>query len=334
MSCAPCHPQSAVTNSAFHFRCPSELCLAMIRIGTSSWADPEFVRDWYPPKLPAAARLGWYAEHFDYVEVNSTFYAIPSRRVVERWNSETSAEFLFDVKLHGLLSRHVVKLMSLPPDIRRFARSNPGGNVIVTPELERVVTERILEEIAPLSSAGKLGAFLLQLSPSFSPRKHKLDELDHLASLLHDWRLAVELRNRNWLTDTHRDATLQFFRSRQLALVLVDAPQSEHFTVMQSENQITNPKLAYLRLHGRNAQAYISGRSVAERFNYDYSDQEIAEVAGRVRELAEDNEDVHIAFNNNHSLYAPKAALRLKTALGLASARTAPAWQPRLNLRP
>ena len=176
--------------------------------------------------------------------------------------------------------------------------------------------------------------FLLQLSPAFSPRKHTLDELDHLVSLLRDRRLAIELRNRNWLTDAHRDATLQFFRSRQLALVLVDAPQSEHFTVMQSENQITNPKLAYLRLHGRNAQAYISGRSVAERFNYDYSDQEIAEVAGRVRELAEDNEDVHIAFNNNHSLYAPKAALRLKTALGLASARTAPAWQPRLNLRP
>ena len=206
--------------------------------------------------------------------------------------------------------------------------------VIVTPELELVVTERILQEIEPLSEAGKLGVFLLQLSPAFSPRKHKLDELDHLLSLLRDWRLAVELRNRNWLTDAHRDATLQFFRSRQLALVLVDAPQSEHFTVMQTENQITNPKLAYLRLHGRNARAYISGRSVAERFNYDYSDQEIDEVADRVRELAEDTEDVHVAFNNNHSLYAPKAALRLKTVLGLASAASAPAWQPTLKLGP
>ena len=126
----------------------------------------------------------------------------------------------------------------------------------------------------------------------------------------------IELRNRNWLTDAHRGTTLQFFRSRRLALVLVDAPQSEHFTVMQTENQITNPKLAYLRLHGRNARAYISGRSVAERFNYDYSDQEIDEVADRVRELAEDTEDVHVAFNNNHSLYAPKAALRLKDRSG------------------
>jgi uncharacterized protein YecE (DUF72 family) len=306
----------------------------MIRIGTSSWTDPGFVRDWYPPKLPAAARLGWYAEHFDYVEVNSTFYAIPSRKVVQRWDSETSDDFLFDVKLHGLLSRHAVKSMSLPPDIRRFARSNPGGNLILTPELERVITERIFEEMEPLSGAGKIGVFLLQLSPAFSPRKHQLNELDHLASLFRKRRLAIELRNRNWLTDAHREATLQFFRSRQLALVLVDAPQSEHFTVMQTENEITNPKLAYLRLHGRNARAYISGRSVAERFNYDYSDQEIDEVAGRVRELDEDTDDVHVAFNNNHSLYAPKAALRLKAVLGLASAASAPAWQPTLKLRP
>ena len=65
------------------------------RIGTSSWADPEFVRDWYPPKLPAAARLGWYAQHFDYVEVNSTFYAIPVKKVVNRWDSETPSNFLF-----------------------------------------------------------------------------------------------------------------------------------------------------------------------------------------------------------------------------------------------
>jgi uncharacterized protein YecE (DUF72 family) len=306
----------------------------MIRVGTSSWADPEFVRDWYPPRLPAAARLGWYAEHFDYVEVNSTFYAIPARKVVERWDFKTPDNFLFDVKLHGLLSRHAVKPMSLPPDLRRFARSNSNGNLIVTPELERLVIERILEETEPLSGAGKLGAFLLQLSPAFSPRKHQLDELEHLASLFDDRPLAIELRNRNWLTDAHRDATLQFFRGKRLALVLVDAPQSEHFTVMQTENQITNPKLAYLRLHGRNARAYISGRSVAERFDYDYSDQEIDEVAGRVRELAEKTDDVHVAFNNNHSLYAPKAALRLQTVLGFASARSPAAWQPRLNLQP
>jgi uncharacterized protein YecE (DUF72 family) len=290
----------------------------MIRIGTSSWSDPEFVRDWYPPKLPAAARLGWYAEHFDYVEVNSTFYAIPVRKVVERWGFETPANFLFDVKLHGLLSRHAVKAVSLPPDIRRYAESNARGNLILTAKLERLVANRIQKEIEPLRESGKLGAFLLQLSPSFSPHKHKLDELDGLAALFGDDRLAIELRNRNWLTDSNRDETLAFFRTRRLPLVLVDAPESEHFTVMQVENNVTNPELAYLRLHGRNERGYIAGRSVAERFNYDYSADEIAGIAARVRSLAEETEEVHVAFNNNYSLYAPKAALNLRAAMGFA----------------
>lgn len=290
----------------------------MIRIGTSSWSDPEFVRDWYPARLPAAARLSWYAEHFDYVEVNSSFYAIPIRRVVQRWDAETPSNFLFDVKLHGLLSRHAVKSVSLPPDIRRFAESNARGNLILTPELERLVGERILEESEPLRRAGKLGAFLLQLSPSFSPRMHKLDELEQLIALFQAEKLAIELRNRHWLVESNRDETLAFFRSRHLPLVLVDAPESEHFTVMQMVNAVTSPKLAYLRLHGRNERGYISGRSVAERFNYDYSPEEIDGIATRVRDLSEEADEVHVAFNNNHSLYAPKAALRLKLAMGFA----------------
>jgi len=135
----------------------------MIRIGTSSWADPEFVRDWYPPKLPAAARVSWYAEHFDYVEVNSTFYAIPVKKVVNRWDSETPSDFLFDVKLHGLLSRHAVKTTSLPPDIRRDAETNPRGNLILTPKLERLVAERILAEVEPRARPASSALFFLSV---------------------------------------------------------------------------------------------------------------------------------------------------------------------------
>src|SRR4029077_14047671 len=98
--------------------------------------------------------------------------------------------------------------------------------------------------------------------------------------------------------------------------VVVDTPESEHFTVMPTENLVTSPKLAYLRLHGRNERGYVTGKTVAERFNYDYSDEEIAGVATRVGRLAEEAEEVHVAFNNNYSFYAPKSALALKAALG------------------
>jgi hypothetical protein len=73
-----------------------------------------------------------------------------------------ASNFLFDVKLHGLLSCRAVKAMSLPPDIRRDAETNPRGNLILTPKLERLVAERILAEVEPLREAGKLGAFLLR----------------------------------------------------------------------------------------------------------------------------------------------------------------------------
>ena len=286
-----------------------------VRIGTSSWADPEFVRDWYPSKLPASARLAWYAQYFDYVEVNSTFYAIPAQRVVDRWIRETPIGFLFDVKLPGLLSRHAFKAAALPQDIRQEAGTTSRGTVVLTPHVESLVAQRFSQEIEPLRAAGKLGALLLQLSPSFSPRKHRLDELDDLIGLFCGDKVAVELRNRDWLAERDRDATLAFFRDRSLPLVLVDAPQSEHFTVMQTENNVTDPSLAYLRLHGRNVHGYITGKSVAERFDYDYSPREIVGIAGRVSALAAQAREVHAAFNNNRSNYAPSAAMRLKATL-------------------
>jgi uncharacterized protein YecE (DUF72 family) len=77
-----------------------------IRVGTSSWADPGFVKEWYPPKMAARERLPWYAERFEYVELNSSFYAVPDRTTVHKWVEETPAGFVFDVKVHRLLSRH------------------------------------------------------------------------------------------------------------------------------------------------------------------------------------------------------------------------------------
>src|SRR4026207_1836382 len=85
-----------------------------ILVGTASWSDPGFVERWYPPRLPAGERLSWYARQFEMVEVNSTFYAVPERRLVERWCRSTPDDFTFDVKLHKLLSRHSATLKSLP----------------------------------------------------------------------------------------------------------------------------------------------------------------------------------------------------------------------------
>ena len=174
-----------------------------------------------------------------------------------------------------------------------------------------------LRSISILRDAGKLGVLLLQLSPAFSPRKHELSELEPLIDWLRDYRLAIEFRNRNWVVDEQLRSTIDFLRKQHAIFVNVDAPAVEHFTIMPPDlDEITNPRATYLRLHGRNAEAYLKGKTVAARFDYDYSDQEIDDVADRTRKLAQQAKEVHVVFNNNNLDYAPRAAARLRAALG------------------
>ena len=282
-----------------------------ILIGTASWSDIGFVGDWYPRKLPATERLRWYAEHFNLVEVNSTFYQVPVRRYVERWCEQTPDGFIFDVKLHKLLSRHSTKPQFLPADLRSKAIIR-HDKVELTPALETEVASRFLKSLEPFEAAGKMGALLLQLSPAFSPLTNKLSELNHLLALFKGRRLAVELRNRKWVGEKHLRDTKAWFAQHEVTFVMVDAPDDPHFMIMPGINVVTNRKLAYLRAHGRNARGYISGRSVAERFNYDYSDEEIEEMARRAVNVAKHADELHVIYNNNTSNYAPKAAERLQ----------------------
>src|SRR5512133_1434617 len=165
-----------------------------------------------------------------------------------------------------------------------------------------------------------MGVVLLQLSPAFSPRKHELSELEPLIEMLNGYELAIEFRNRNWAIGDQLQSTIDFVRENGAIFVNVDAPASDHFMVMPSEvDEVTNSNVAYLRLHGRNAKAYLTGKTVAARFDYDYTDNEIAEVALRSRKLAREARETHVIFNNNNLDYAPRAALRLRKALGQIS---------------
>jgi uncharacterized protein YecE (DUF72 family) len=288
-----------------------------ILIGTASWSDPGFVERWYPKKMPAGERLAWYAQHFELVEVNSTFYSVPEPRMAERWCAATPDGFTFDVKLHQLFSFHSTPAKLLPPDLQKRAETDAKGKVKSTADLQEALLKIYLRSMSIIRDAGKLGVLLLQLSPAFSPRKHQLNELEPLTERLSDYDVAIEFRNRNWAVGDQLESTIDFVRKHRAIFVNVDAPASDHFTVMPSEvDEVTNPKIAYLRLHGRNAKAYITGKTVAARFDYDYKGEEIAEIAGRSKKLSQEARDVHVIFNNNNLDYAPRAALRLRKALG------------------
>ncbi len=287
-----------------------------IVVGTSSWADPGFVEEWYPPDLPERERLPWYAQRFEAVEVNSTFYAVPAERTVARWAEVTPESFTFDVKLHQSLSRHSATVDHLPKDLRDAVDTTPRGRVRSSPELDRELADRYKNAMAPLVDAGKLSSFLLQLSPAFAPRSHDLDELDELMAALSPHPVAVELRHRAWLHDDRREATMEWFADHGAAFVGVDAPQGKPPTMLPPVDAVTRDDLAYLRLHGRNARGWVKGRSVAERFAYRYDDAELEEIVQRAERLAEEADTVRVMFNNNRGDDAPVGAQRMRELLG------------------
>src|SRR3954453_15910446 len=288
-----------------------------ILVGTASWSDPGFVERWYPKKLPASDRLPWYAQHFDLVEINSTFYSAPEPRMVERWCAATPDNFTFDVKLHQLFSFHSTPAKLLPADLQRQADTDAEGKVVPTGDVQEALVKIFLRATAIFRSAGKLGVLLLQLSPAFSPRKHELNELTPLIEMLNGYELAIEFRNLNWAIGDQLQSTVDFVRKHGAIFVNVDAPASDHFTVMRSDvDEVTNSNVAYLRLHGRNAKAYTTCKTGAARFDYDYNEKGVAEDAERGRKLAREARDLHVIFNNNNLDYAPRAAIRLRKALG------------------
>lgn len=271
------------------------MCAGRISVAIGSWTDSEYKGLLYPKGLPDNQRLTTYATWFDHVEVNSSYHRIPPLKFVENWVSQTPAGFLFDFKM--------------PKDISTDPEATARGGTLVS---------MLLRVAEPAIAAGKLGAFFLVLAPSFGPKKRKLEELDPLVEKLSPHLLAVELRNSDWVAGEQREKTLEFFRSRKLVWIAVDMPRIDGSAIMPPVDEVTNPRLAYLRLHGRRADWLTLKGDVEEKHTYEYNETELEEIAGRVRALAAKADAVHVVANNHAQDFAPKTALALQRILGLA----------------
>jgi uncharacterized protein YecE (DUF72 family) len=287
-----------------------------IVVGTSSWADPGFVEHWYPKGLSSKDRLPFYSERFEAVELNSSFYAIPAVSTVEGWVKATPDGFCFDVKLHRLLSHHASQLKELPADLRDEVETNNRGRVLLDAALIDEMVRRTAEAFKPLADAGKLGAYLLQLTPAFDPRRNELAELAPVIEGLAPTPVAIEFRRRSWASSKRFEGVLDWLSAHDAVFVCVDTPPGDHVPIFPAIDAVTRDALAYMRCHGRNLEGYLHGRSVAERFDYDYPREELEEIAGRAKALAEEAEQVHVMFNNNARELAPKAARGLRGILG------------------
>ena len=282
-----------------------------IRIGTCSWADEALSKHFYPPKLPAKERLAYYADHFDTVEVDSTYYRLPSESMVQGWAERTPDDFTMHVKAFGLMTRHPVKLEVLPDDLRDAMPVDERGRVDRPPrELRGEVFRRFLEALEPLRVAGKLGGILFQLPSYIVFKEHSFEYLEWAREQLGGDTMLVEFRHRSWLEEQNVAETLSFLERIGAAYVTVDAPKSESAKNLVPTVPAVTSSLAYVRFHGRNLDTWNKrGGSAAERFDYLYSEEELAEWVPILRQLAGESREAYAFFNNNSSSVDPNNPL-------------------------
>lgn len=275
-----------------------------ILIGTSSWTDPTLLSSgWYPESVATPEqRLAFYADQFPLVEVDSTYYAMPSERNAGLWTERTPVHFTFDIKAFGLLTQHPAQMRGIPKKIRETLPDASKARIYakdLTPEAMEEIWSMFASALMPLHSAGKLGAVFFQFPEWFVPSKENKAYLGTLRARLPDYTIAVEFRRGTWMEPEDRArSTVALLRDHGLSYVCVDMPQGFDSSVPPIA-EVTNPDLAVVRFHGRNTESWKKkGLTTAERFDYLYSESELLQWRPKIDGLAQQAREVHVLFNN------------------------------------
>lgn len=290
-----------------------------LRIGICSFTEPGMVKSFYPQGLPPAERLSYYAARFDTLEIDSSFYALPSERNSHLFASRTPDGFVFHFKAFGLLTRHPVDVSRLGRTLRGLLPADFDEPVVRHPPAELLETAFAMfaSALEPLARAGKLGVVLFQFPPWFRKSPDALAYIDYCRERLPDFTLAIEFRHGSWFVGSERDDTLAFLRSRELVHTVVDEPQVGIYGSVPAVIAVTAP-ISYVRFHGRNRDTWTKkGATVAERYAYLYTESELEEWVPHIRTLGENADRTYLMFNNCFAYYAVKNAKMLGELLGI-----------------
>ena len=250
----------------------------MVHVGTSGFRYKDWRGAFYPTDVRDEELLTYYAEHFDVVELNFTYYGIPKPGVIERMVGRTPDGFTFWVK----------------------------ANEATTHKQDRSVAAQFNEAIAPAIEAGRLAGVLCQFPHSFYNNQPNRAYLSVLKEDFPKVPLVVEFRNIEWV----QPATHGFLRHHGLGYCCVDEPALEG--LMPRESVVTSP-VGYVRFHSRDADKWYAGG--AERYNYLYKTEELQEWLPRTEQMADEAENVYIFFNNCHAGHAAVNATEFKQLL-------------------
>jgi uncharacterized protein YecE (DUF72 family) len=292
--------------------------MSNLRIGTSGWNYPSGEGTWngvfYPPprrRPKGFDELSFYAEHFNTVEVNSTFYGQPRPEVTRAWAARTPSSFEFSIKLYQKFTHP------------RMFKQRLAGALPADAPLEAALLDALARPndadldafrrgIDPLASSGRLGALLAQFPASFKNDPASREYLAHLLRAFAEYPVAVELRHKSW-SDTIAD-TLQLLNTFAAAWVQIDEPKFR-FSIRQ--NYLPNVKgFYYMRLHGRNADKWWRHDQSEDRYDYLYSADELkefSETADAARQLVK---KAYLYTNNHFSAKSVANATMIKQQLG------------------
>lgn len=275
----------------------------MIHIGLTGWGDHPLL---YSTNSTLRDKLFDYSGHFPIVELDTSFYSIPSTRNVEKWIFETPPHFKFIVKTFQGMTGHL-------------RDENPF-------ETREAMFEGFRTAFKPMELAGKLAMVLVQFPPWFDCQAKHVQYIRYIQKELPDFPLAIEFRNQTWYSEGRQDQTIDFLRDNGLIHTVCDEPQagvgSVPFVAMATADK------TLVRIHGRNIHGWRNIGNNEDwrkvRFLYDYNSEELKELAQRIQDLAKQSKDVYVLFNNNSGNHAAKNAKELQKILDLTFGGLAP----------
>jgi uncharacterized protein YecE (DUF72 family) len=290
----------------------------MIRAGTCSWTEKTLINsgEFYPKEARTAeSRLRYYADHFDTVEVDSPYYAIPNIRTVYLWAQRTPENFTFHIKVYGALTGHGIDPKTLPKDILNLLpeKDKSAKHVYIKePSLLKIIAARFTETLYPLVQSCKLGVLVFQFPPWFQFRTQNLDYILTCKTLMNNLSVAVEFRHGSWLTPDRVNSVLHFLGKNQITYITADEPQYDSLATIPLLPDVTSD-IAYFRFHGRNRENWLKkGVETSERYNYFYSESELKGFIKSIRNTSKRAKSTFAMFNNCHGDSAVKNALRIK----------------------
>lgn len=265
--------------------------MGKLRIGTSGFQFEDWKGPIYPPDLPQSTMLSFYEKHlgFDTVEINFTYYRLPSPKTFEGMAKKTSDKFEFSVRSYKEMTHEIWednKRLRLKKNAKIFTLFREG--------------------LKPLIETKKLGCILIQFPYFFWPNTQNREYILRCKEYLDGPPLIIEFRNKSWV----KENTFQFLQDNQLGFCVVDEPKLPQ--LMPYLPKITCP-IGYLRFHGRNPNWFKATRE--ERYNYFYSEDELKCFLPSIRHVVQSTKKTYIYFNNCHAGNAVKNAIYLKQVL-------------------